>query len=82
LQLWKEASEKNFYKSLDHRSFHFKFHEKKSLSNKAYINEIKTIANQSLRLKNTNQLKGGSKDSEFYCTYSTFEPICVHSEAS
>ena len=29
LKQWAEALEKNFYKSLDHRSFHFKFHEKK-----------------------------------------------------
>jgi paired amphipathic helix protein Sin3a len=27
---WKEVCEKNFMKSLDHRSFHFKNHERKN----------------------------------------------------
>lgn len=29
VKLWKELCEKNFSKSLDHRSFHFKAFEKK-----------------------------------------------------
>lgn len=29
VEIWKDICEKNFYKSLDHRSFHFKMHEKK-----------------------------------------------------
>ncbi len=44
------------------------------------MGEIKSIYSGSARTKTTSQLKGGSKDCEFYCTYSTFESLCVHSK--
>ena len=52
LKSWKDTLEKNFHKSLDHRSFHFKYHEKKACQTKAYINDIKNIASQSIKTKN------------------------------
>ena len=79
-QGWHEQCEKSFTKSLDHRSFHFKAYEKRQQQAKAYINDIKGIQGQSERSKNRNQLVGGSKDCEFYGTYSLFERICVHTE--
>ena len=54
LKGWHETCEKNFHKSLDHRSFHFKFYEKKSSMPKAYLNEIKTLASSCLKSKNLN----------------------------
>lgn len=41
---WHEECDKSFYKSLDHRSFHFKQYEKKNQQPKSYIAEIKAIA--------------------------------------
>jgi hypothetical protein len=82
LRIWHENCDKNFSKSLDHRSFHFKFYEKKSSLPKAYLNEIKNLANSCLKSKNSNQLKGGTKDSPFFGTYAAFEPINVHSYES
>ncbi len=70
---WHEQCEKSFHKSLDHRSFHFKSFEKKQQQAKAYVNELKAIQSCPDRLKNKNQLRGGSKDCEFFGTYSQFE---------
>ena len=36
---WSEAAEKNFHKSLDHRSFYFKKQEKKLTAQNRFINE-------------------------------------------
>lgn len=77
---WKDVCDKNFHKSLDHRSFHFKQFEKKNQSQKNYLQEIKSLSQQSLKSKSLNLLKGGWKESEFYGTYSLFESIVVHSE--
>lgn len=41
---WRDLCEKNFIKSLDHRSFHFKSFEKKNQSSKHYLLEIKNLA--------------------------------------
>jgi histone deacetylase complex regulatory component SIN3 len=82
IEIWRDTCEKNFQKSLDHRSFHFKMHEKKGQQIKNYMSEIKGIVTQSFKSKNLNQVKGGSKESEYYCTYSPFEPLCVHSQAN
>lgn len=41
---WKEIMEKNYYKSLDHRSFYFKTVDKKATSAKPLIAEIKSKA--------------------------------------
>ncbi|CAG9334351.1 unnamed protein product [Blepharisma stoltei] len=39
---WDETVEKNFYKSLDHRSFYFKQNEKKMTNAKNYLTEAKS----------------------------------------
>ncbi len=36
---WSETAEKNFHKSLDHRSFYFKKQEKKLTAQNRFINE-------------------------------------------
>lgn len=36
---WHETSEQNFHRSLDHRSFYFKHHEKKFTSHKHFLND-------------------------------------------
>jgi paired amphipathic helix protein Sin3a len=38
---WKEVLERNYHKSLDHRSFYFKQNEKKALSHKTLLGEVK-----------------------------------------
>eukprot|EP01017_Pseudomicrothorax_dubius_P037298 TRINITY_DN5455_c0_g1_i1.p1 TRINITY_DN5455_c0_g1~~TRINITY_DN5455_c0_g1_i1.p1 ORF type:complete len:884 (+),score=251.19 TRINITY_DN5455_c0_g1_i1:221-2872(+) len=38
---WNETCEKNFHRSLDHRSFYFKQHDKKITNQKNYIQEAK-----------------------------------------
>lgn len=76
---WHEDCDKSFSKSLDHRSFHFKQYEKKNSHAKSYIAEIKAIALKSSSSKNKFEMIGGTKDCEFYCTYSPFEHITVHS---
>jgi paired amphipathic helix protein Sin3a len=40
-KIWREVNEKNYYKSLDHQSFSFKQSEKKNLSPKVLLAEIK-----------------------------------------
>ena len=55
---WKQLSQNNFVKSLDHRSFFFREEHKKQLSVKKQIDELKRII--STKNKNINQLKGGT----------------------
>ena len=43
---WKEELEKNYPKSLDHRSFYFKQADKKQISAKALVLDIKTQAEE------------------------------------
>ncbi|XP_021604424.1 paired amphipathic helix protein Sin3-like 4 isoform X3 [Manihot esculenta] len=43
-KVWAEIYSKNYYKSLDHRSFYFKQQDTKSLSTKALLSEIKEIS--------------------------------------
>jgi len=80
LKSWHEQCEKNFLKSLDHRSFHFKQFEKKHQQAKAYVNDIKAASQRSARLKGRLEAVGGSRDCEFFCTYSQFEHVVVHPE--
>eukprot|EP00252_Welwitschia_mirabilis_P014432 TRINITY_DN3170_c0_g1_i1.p1 TRINITY_DN3170_c0_g1~~TRINITY_DN3170_c0_g1_i1.p1 ORF type:complete len:1437 (+),score=406.88 TRINITY_DN3170_c0_g1_i1:264-4574(+) len=42
-KVWAEVYAKNYHKSLDHRSFYFKQQDKKSLSTKGLLGEIKEI---------------------------------------
>lgn len=39
--VWRDVQEKNYQKSLDHRSFYFKQNERKNLAIKSLLNEIK-----------------------------------------
>ncbi|XWS22532.1 hypothetical protein CRYUN_Cryun29cG0044500 [Craigia yunnanensis] len=43
-KVWAEIYAKNYYKSLDHRSFYFKQQDSKSVSTKALLAEIKEIS--------------------------------------
>eukprot|EP00850_Spirogloea_muscicola_P001162 SM000004S15032 [mRNA] locus=s4:928006:936864:+ [translate_table: standard] len=45
-KVWGEVYAKNYHKSLDHRSFYFKQQDKKSLSTKGLLAEIREIAEQ------------------------------------
>ncbi|GAB2241729.1 hypothetical protein Droror1_Dr00018504 [Drosera rotundifolia] len=45
-KVWGEIYAKNYYKSLDHRSFYFKQQDSKSLSTKALLAEIKDVCDQ------------------------------------
>ncbi|CDW73125.1 paired amphipathic helix protein sin3a-like [Stylonychia lemnae] len=68
---WRDQCEKNFMKSLDHRSFHFKSFEKKNQSSKNYILELKNLGQQSFKSKNLNQMLVHSKElteNENLCT--------------
>ena len=53
---WKEVYEKNFTKSLDHRSFYFKQGDKKNFSGKQMVLELKALADP--------EAEGGEKDGE------------------
>jgi paired amphipathic helix protein Sin3a len=48
---WKETLEKNYIKSLDHRSFYFKQNEKKLLTAKTMIMEAKDSLEKSVKLE-------------------------------
>eukprot|EP00250_Pteridium_aquilinum_P014819 c22220_g5_i1 orf=585-4820(-) len=48
-KIWAEVYAKNYHKSLDHRSFYFKQQDKKSLSTKALLAEVKEISEKKRR---------------------------------
>jgi len=48
-KIWREVNEKNYYKSLDHQSFYFKQNDKKNLSPKVLIAEIKQKYQEQLK---------------------------------
>eukprot|EP01102_Stenamoeba_stenopodia_P018355 TRINITY_DN6714_c0_g1_i2.p1 TRINITY_DN6714_c0_g1~~TRINITY_DN6714_c0_g1_i2.p1 ORF type:complete len:975 (+),score=235.58 TRINITY_DN6714_c0_g1_i2:41-2965(+) len=50
-KIWREINEKNYHKSLDHQSFYFKQLEKKNLSPKVLIAEIKQKYQEKLKSK-------------------------------
>ena len=43
---WKEVYEKNYTKSLDHRSFYFKQGDKKNFSGKQMVQELKSLVEE------------------------------------
>jgi paired amphipathic helix protein Sin3a len=65
-KIWREVNEKNYHKSLDHRSFNFKQAEKKNLSSKVLLAEIKQKYQEKLKHKPSEQpnyhLKYGMND--------------------
>jgi len=79
LASWNDTCEKNFKKSLDYRSLAFKSHEKRQSNHKAFLNEIRNLASKTS--KNANIQKGGSLEGEFFCSYGSFEQICIYNQA-
>jgi paired amphipathic helix protein Sin3a len=51
-KVWSKVYEQNYHKSLDHRSFYFKQVDKKNLSSKGIVSEIKELSEE--RKKNQN----------------------------
>lgn len=71
-----------FYsKSFDYRSFKFKNNEKKNTNSKAFIKEIAKKSQEKLYSSNSNLLKGGIDNSEFYNSFTSkhfVNPECKH----
>jgi paired amphipathic helix protein Sin3a len=79
---WKDICERNFIKSLDHRSFSFKNNEKKNMNQKYYTTEIKGRLQSKLRDSLNVQL-GGVEDWEYFTTFAEIGNPMKHSlEAS
>ena len=70
---WRERAEKNYYKSLDHKSIMFKQNEKKGFNSKNYMVELKNIHSLANSQKNKFMLKGGSTKCEFYSSFAPLE---------
>lgn len=81
-RVWKETAEKNFSKSLDHRSFYFKQNEKRFANNKSFLSEAKLrydhrfqAHRKLLEYVTTSQCDfdyeflGGSKNKVFYSSF-------------
>jgi histone deacetylase complex regulatory component SIN3 len=51
---WKEELEKNYPKSLDHRSFYFKQADKKQVSGKALLMQMKTLVEEAQKKQEPN----------------------------
>jgi len=76
---WKEMCEKNYTKSLDYRAFYFKQTEKKHISTKSFVSEIKTRFDE-WNLPTTPNLvkKGGTITSVYYNSFPTLAPEHFH----
>ena len=81
-RVWREIAEKNFSKSLDHRSFYFKQNEKRFANNKSFLSEAKQrfdhrfqAHKKLLEYVTTSQCDfdyeflGGSKNKVFYSSF-------------
>ena len=95
-RIWKDTAEKNFSKSLDHRSFYFKQNEKRFASNKSFLTEAKSrydhrfLAHLQFQTFLTSQhsdfdyeFLGGSKNKYFYSSFAGSSygvPHCVSAE--
>ncbi|OMJ72232.1 hypothetical protein SteCoe_29371 [Stentor coeruleus] len=90
-RVWKEIFEKNFYKSLDHRSFYFKQNEKRMTNPKAFLTEAKARYINKEEYKNLlrkyfkNQLTqpnyeflGGSRNTLFFNSFAGLSSGVVH----
>ena len=90
-RVWKEIIEKNFYKSLDHRSFNFKQHEKKMTNAKSFLVEAKqrylnrenskVLLRKYLRnelTQQTSEFLGGSRSTLFFNSFSGLSAGVVH----
>lgn len=67
-KIWREVNEKNYHKSLDHRSFNFKQAEKKNLSSKVLLAEIKKKYQERLKQK------PGPDQPSYHLKYSFTDP--------
>eukprot|EP01091_Cochliopodium_minus_P011255 TRINITY_DN3141_c0_g1_i1.p1 TRINITY_DN3141_c0_g1~~TRINITY_DN3141_c0_g1_i1.p1 ORF type:complete len:1500 (-),score=471.01 TRINITY_DN3141_c0_g1_i1:9-4409(-) len=54
-KVWREVAEKNYYKALDHQSISFKSSEKKALSSKVLVAQIKQKYQQGLKNNNSTE---------------------------
>jgi paired amphipathic helix protein Sin3a len=64
-KIWREVNEKNYYKSLDHQSFYFKQNDKKNLTPKALIAEIKQKYQEYLKsMKKENERQSTQEQDE------------------
>ena len=61
--IWVDVYEKNYNKSLDHRSFYFKQTDKKALSAKGMTGEIKEVSDKK-KLSDEAIAKGGGGDGQ------------------
>ena len=76
---WRDICEKNFHKSLDHRSFYFKQCEKKNTNFKSFFGEIKDRHYQKLCDQTPLCVKkGGSPDSIYYNSLPGCKPEIFH----
>lgn len=95
-RVWKDTAEKNFLKSLDHRSFYFKQNEKRFANNKSFLTEAKSRYDRRLQAHQQFQafltaqhcdfdyeFLGGSKNKYFYSSFAGLSygvPHCVGRE--
>eukprot|EP01096_Ripella_sp_DP13-Kostka_P010862 TRINITY_DN433_c0_g2_i2.p1 TRINITY_DN433_c0_g2~~TRINITY_DN433_c0_g2_i2.p1 ORF type:complete len:1109 (-),score=559.54 TRINITY_DN433_c0_g2_i2:192-3518(-) len=56
-KIWREINEKNYHKALDHQSFYFKQKEKKTLTTKELVQEIKNQKNNGDGKKKVAEIK-------------------------
>ena len=90
-RVWRETFEKNFYKSLDHRSFYFKQHEKKMMNSRSFLleakqrylnrEESKALLRKYLKRELTQQnfeFIGGSRNTLFFNSFSGLSAGVVH----
>ena len=90
-RIWKETVDKNFFKSLDHRSFYFKQNEKKMTNSKAFLSEAKAryqLKNESKNMMRKflrNELSpinyeflGGSRNTLFFNSFSGLSAGVIH----
>lgn len=90
-RVWKEIVERNFYKSLDHRSFYFKQNEKKMTNPKSFLSdakarfmnreESKNLLRKYLKKELTQhsfEFLGGSRNTLFFNSFSGLSSGVVH----
>ena len=90
-KLWKETIERNFFKSLDHRSFYFKQHEKRMMNPKSFLTEAKArylikeeakeLMRKYLRKEMTQpnfEFIGGSRNTLFFNSFAGLGSGVVH----
>jgi len=88
---WDETIEKNFYKSLDHRSFYFKQNEKKMMNPKSFLMEAKSrslnLAEKKSQLRKYLEDKtidqdydiiGGSRNQVFFNSFAGLSGAVYH----